>query len=83
MVNELNLGDLRYFQAIAESGHLARAAARVHRAQPALTSCVRSLEAGLGTALFESVGRGIRVTAAERRWRTVAVAICCPERQPT
>lgn len=76
--NRLDLRDLRYFEAIAEAGHLGRAAQRVHKSQPALTGCVRRLEAALGTALFERAGRGIRLTAAgealARRARTLRVA---------
>lgn len=64
MANQLDLRDLRYFEAIAETGHLGKAAARVHRSQPALTGCVRRLEEALGTSLFEKAGRGIRLTAA-------------------
>jgi DNA-binding transcriptional LysR family regulator len=64
MANELDLRDLRYFEAIAELGHLGRAAKALHRTQPALTGCVRRLEETLGTPLLERVGRGIRVTAA-------------------
>ena len=64
MANELDLRDLRYFEAIAELGHMGRAAKALHRTQPALTGCVRRLEATLGTVLFERVGRGIRLTAA-------------------
>lgn len=63
-MDELDLRDLRYFEAIAETGHVGRAALRLHRSQPAITSSVRRLEAALGTALFEKAGRGIRLTAA-------------------
>jgi len=64
MIDQLDLRDLRYFEAIAQTGHVGRAAARVHRSQPALTGSVRRLESALGTALFEKAGRGIRLTAA-------------------
>ncbi len=78
MANQLDLRDLRYFEAIAETGHLGQAAAKLFRTQPALTGCVRRLEATLGTALFEKVGRGIRLTAAGhalvRRARSLRVA---------
>lgn len=78
MANQLDLRDLRYFEAIAETGHLGHAAEKVYRSQPALTGCVRRLEAALGTALFERVGRGIRLTAAgealARRARSLRVA---------
>lgn len=64
MTNELDLRDLRYFEVIAETGNMGRAAKLVFRTQPALTGCVRRLESALGTELFERVGRGIRLTAA-------------------
>ena len=78
MDNQLDLRDLRYFEAIAEAGHLGRAAEKVHRSQPALTSCIRRLERIVGTPLLERVGRGIRLTAAgealARRARSLRVA---------
>ena len=64
MADRLDLRDLRYFEAIAETGHVGRAARRVFRSQPALTGAVRRLEEVLGTALFRRAGRGIRLTAA-------------------
>ena len=64
MANELDLRDLRYFEVIAETGNMGRAARALFRTQPALTGCVRRLEGTLGTQLFERVGRGIRLTAA-------------------
>lgn len=60
----MDLRDLRYFETIAELQHVGRAATRLHRTQPALTSAVRRLEADCGTALFERAGRGIRLTGA-------------------
>ena len=64
MADQLDLRDLRYFETIAEAGHVGRAAKKLHRTQPALTGAVRRLEAILGTPLFERVGRGIRLTTA-------------------
>lgn len=60
----MDLRDLRYFETIAELQHVGRAAERLHRTQPALTSAVRRLEDDCGTPLFEKAGRGIRLTAA-------------------
>jgi DNA-binding transcriptional LysR family regulator len=60
----MDLRDLRYFETIAELQHVGRAATKLHRTQPALTSCVRRLEEDCGAALFERAGRGIRLTAA-------------------
>ena len=60
----MDLRDLRYFETIATLQHVGRAATKLHRTQPALTSCVRRLEEDCGAALFERAGRGIRLTAA-------------------
>src|SRR5687768_4488880 len=64
MADRLDLRDLRYFEAIADAGHVGRAAKALHRTQPALTGAIRRLEETLGTRLFERAGRGIRLTAA-------------------
>jgi len=60
----MDLRDLQYFEVIAQLEHMGKAAERLHRTQPALTSCVRRLEEDCGAQLFEKTGRGIRLTAA-------------------
>jgi len=60
----MDLRDLHYFEVIAELEHVGKASERLHRTQPALTSCVRRLEEDCGALLFEKTGRGIRLTAA-------------------
>ncbi|MEF7612522.1 LysR substrate-binding domain-containing protein [Aquincola sp. MAHUQ-54] len=60
----MDLRDLRYFETIATLQHFGKAAEALHRTQPALTSCVRRLEAECGTPLFERSGRGVRLTHA-------------------
>ena len=52
----MDLRDLRYFETIATLQHMGRAATKLHRTQPALTSCVRRLEEDCGAALFEKAG---------------------------
>jgi len=59
----LDLRDLAYFEVIAETGHLGRAADRLGRTQPALTKCIQRLEAAIGAELFTRAGRGIALTA--------------------
>ena len=59
----MDLRDLAYFEVIAETGHLGRAADRLGRTQPALTKCIQRLEAAVGAALFARAGRGIALTA--------------------
>jgi DNA-binding transcriptional LysR family regulator len=64
MSYDLELRDLKYFEKIAELGHLGKAAEKLHLSQPALTSCVRRLQESFGVPLFERVGRGIQLTRA-------------------
>ena len=58
----MELRQLQYFLAVAESGSLSRASAILGIAQPALSRAVRQLEEGLQTQLFYRHGRGIRLT---------------------
>lgn len=59
----MDLRDLAYFEAIADLGHLGRAADMLHRTKPALTKCIRRLEASIGAPLFRREGRRIVLTA--------------------
>lgn len=49
----MDFRDLKYFEAIADEGHLGRAAERLYRTQPALTKCIDRLEDELGAKLIE------------------------------
>ncbi|HSH77619.1 MAG TPA: LysR family transcriptional regulator, partial [Herpetosiphonaceae bacterium] len=60
----MELRHLRYFEAIARHGHVSRAARELHLAQPSLSKQLRVLEAELGVALFDRVGRRIELTEA-------------------
>jgi DNA-binding transcriptional LysR family regulator len=55
---------LEYFLAVAECGSFTRAAAALTIAQPSLSHSIGLLERELGSALFERLGRGVRLTAA-------------------
>ncbi len=59
---DLHLRDLRFFEIVADLGHLGRAAEQLGRTQPALSKCIQRLELTVGGALFERAGRGIRLT---------------------
>lgn len=60
----MDIKQLRYFIAIAESGSLSGAAQRVSIAQPSLSQHVLALEDELGVKLLERSARGISLTQA-------------------
>lgn len=62
----MNYNYLRYFSVLAQLEHYTLAAARLEISQPSLSSAIRSLENELGVALFEKVGRNIRLTEQGR-----------------
>jgi DNA-binding transcriptional LysR family regulator len=63
----MELYQLRSFVAVAELGHLTRAAERLHISQPAVSAHVKALEEALGLELFERRSNGMQLTAAGRR----------------
>ena len=60
----IGLHHLRYFLAVAEEGHVTRAAARLHLSQPSLSAQIRYLEEQVGVGLFERGPRGMTLTPA-------------------
>jgi DNA-binding transcriptional LysR family regulator len=68
----MELYQLRSFAAVAEAGHLTRAAERLHISQPALSAQIKALEDELGVALFERTSSGMTLTASGQRLLTEA-----------
>ena len=62
----MDLTPLRIFLAVAEERSFSRAAAKVHRTQPAVSQAVRRLELELGEELFDRSSKNAALTDAGR-----------------
>lgn len=63
----MELYQLRYFVAVAETGSFTRAAERCHVTQPALSGAIAKLEDDLGAKLFLRNNRVVMLTGAGQR----------------
>jgi LysR family transcriptional regulator, nitrogen assimilation regulatory protein len=60
----MDIKQILYFKAVADSGSFARASERLHISQPAISTQISQLEAELGTELLVRHARGVRLTSA-------------------
>ena len=66
LLNRLRMRQVALLLAIGERGTLRAAAAQLGLTQPAATKMLQELEAAMGHALFDRVGRGLQLTDAGR-----------------
>jgi len=62
----MDLNHLRSFVAVAQFGHLTRAAEALHLSQPALSAHIKALEEEFGVMLFERSSSGMTLTPSGR-----------------
>jgi LysR family hydrogen peroxide-inducible transcriptional activator len=71
----MELHQLRYFCAVAETGSFSRAAEHSHVSQPSLSQQILKLEAELGARLFDRLGRSVRLTEVGQAFLPRALSV--------
>lgn len=77
----MELSQLETFLAVAEERSFSRAAARLHRTQPAVSQVIRKLEASVGEKLFDRAARDGTLTASGSLLREYAMRLMALRRE--
>jgi DNA-binding transcriptional LysR family regulator len=77
----MELDQLETFLAVAEERSFTRAAAKLHRTQPAVSQVIRKLEASIGETLFDRAARDGSLTAAGELLRDYALRLMALRRE--
>src|SRR5579863_5784935 len=79
----MELNQLETFLAVADERSFSRAAARLHRTQPAVSQVIRKLEQDVGEILFDRAARDGSLTAAGALLRDYALRLMALRREAT
>ena len=71
----MDASDLRFFEQVARTGGMSRAADKLHTVQSNVTTRIRGLERELGVSLFTRTARGVALTPAGERLLPFAARI--------
>lgn len=64
----MDFSSMKAFVVVADCGSFSRAAEKLFMTQPAISKRIASLEADLGVALFDRLGRGIHLTESGQKF---------------
>src|SRR3979411_309592 len=71
----MDAADLKFFEEVAQSGGMSRAAKKLNTVQSNVTRRIRTLESELNVSLFNRTGRGVSLTPAGERLLPFAIRV--------
>ena len=71
----MDAADLKFFEEVAQSGGMSRAARKLNTVQSNVTRRIRTLESELNVALFNRTGRGVSLTPAGEQLLPFAIRV--------